>query len=91
MSRVGTIMPVSVAFCCALANGECCSQPPRYRMGSVMAELSAVHASGFRQSVQFDFSGEPEGSSAVTMLREPCGECLALVLLPSQCQEVTNF
>ena len=53
MSRVS---PVSVAFCCALANGECCSQPPRYRMSSVMAELSAVRASGFRQSVQFGFS-----------------------------------
>ena len=26
-----------------------------------MAELSAVRASGFRQSVQFDFSGKPEG------------------------------
>ena len=44
-----------------------------------MAELPAVHASGFRQSVQFGFSGEPEGWSAVTMLWEPCGECLALV------------
>ena len=55
-----------------------------------MAELSAVRASGFRQSVQFDFSGKPEGS-AVTMLWEPCGECLALVSLPSQSQEVTHF
>ena len=27
-------------------------------MGSVMAELSAVRASGFRQSVQFGFSGK---------------------------------
>ena len=26
-----------------------------------MAELSAVRASGFRQSVQFGFSGKPEG------------------------------
>ena len=55
------MIPVSVAFCCALANGECCSQPPRYRMSSVMAELSAVRASGFRQSVQFGFSGKSEG------------------------------
>ena len=80
-----------MAFCCALTNGECCSQHPRYRMGSVMAGLSAVRASGFRQSVQFDFSGEPEGWSAVTMLWEPCGEYLALVLLPSQSQEVAHF
>ena len=58
MSRVS---PVSVAFCCALANEECCSQPPRYRMSSVMAELSAVRASGFRQSVQFGFSEKPGG------------------------------
>ena len=91
MSRVGTIMPVSVAFCCALANGECCSQPPRYRMSGVMAELPAVHASGFRQSVQFNFSREPEGWSAVAMLWEPFGECLALVSLPSQSKEVTHF
>ena len=61
MSRVDTTMPVSVAFCCALANGECCSQPTRYRMISVVAGLSAVRASGFRQSVQFGFSGNPEG------------------------------
>ena len=85
------MMPVSVAFWCALANGECCSQPSRYRMSSAMAELSAVRASGFRQSVQFDFSGEPEGWSAVTMLWGPFGECLALVLLPSQSQEVAHF
>ena len=26
-----------------------------------MAELSSVRASGFKQSVQFDFSGKPEG------------------------------
>ena len=90
MSRVS---PVSVAFCYALANGECCSQPPRYRMSSVMAELSAVRASGFRQSVQFDFSGKPEGYGwvCIDMLWEPCGECLALVSLPSQSQEVTHF
>ena len=61
MSRAGTIMPVSVAFRYALANGECCSQPPRYRVSSAMAELSAARASGFRQSVHFDFSGKPEG------------------------------
>ena len=30
-------------------------------MGSVVAELSVVRASGFRESVQFDFSGKPEG------------------------------
>ena len=83
-------MTVSVAFCCALANGECCSKHPRYRVSSAMAELSAVRASGFRQSAQFDCSGKPEGP-AVTMLWEPCGECLALVSLPSQSQEVTHF
>ena len=58
-----------------------------------MAELSAVRASGFRQSVQFDFSGKPEGYGWVCsdMLWEPCGECLALVSLPSKSQEVINF
>ena len=55
-----------------------------------MAELPAVGASGFMQSVQFDFSGKPEGP-AVTMLWEPCGEFLALVSLLSQSQEVTHF
>ena len=55
-----------------------------------MAELSTVRASGFRQSVQFDFSVKP-GGSAVTMLLEPCGECMALVSLPSQSQEATHF
>ena len=30
-------------------------------MGSVVAELSVVRASGSRESVQFDFSGKPEG------------------------------
>ena len=87
MNRVS---PVSVEFCCASANGECCSQPSRYRMRSAMAELSTVRASGFRQSVQFDFSVKP-GGSAVTMLLEPCGECMALVSLPSQSQEATHF
>ena len=46
MSRVS---PFSVVFFCALANGECCSKHSRYQMGSVMAELSAVRASGFRK------------------------------------------
>ena len=55
-----------------------------------MAELSAVRASGFRQSVQFGFSGKP-GGPAMAMLWGPCGECLALVSLPSQSQEVTHF
>ena len=50
-----------------------------------MAELSTVRASGFRQPVQSDFSGKPEGYGWVwiDMLWEPCGECLALVSLPS--------
>ena len=56
MGSVGTTSPVLVAFCCTFVNGELYSQPACFRMSSVMAELSAVRASGFRKSVQFDLA-----------------------------------
>ena len=81
MSRVS---PVSVAFCCALANEECFSQPPRYRMSSVMLSCrrSALRVSGSRCSSISRENPRATAGSAVTCF----GSHVASVWPWSRCQ-----